>query len=92
MIVRLCEVHNSFLSFAVRHEFEKKKLYRPKKLQKTILLVHRFELIYYSAYSLKTCTILRGFFTCCIQLTPACDVYDFRNIVIISLRFGLHLS
>ena len=33
-------------------------LYLPKKLQKTILLVPRFQLIYYFGYSLRIYTIL----------------------------------
>ena len=32
------------------HNFKKYLLYRPKKLQKTLLLVHRFQVIYYFGY------------------------------------------
>ena len=53
------QVFNSFLSFAVRHEFFLKNiLYLSKKLQETLLFVHRFQVIYYFAYLLMRYTFL----------------------------------
>ena len=48
----------SSLSFFSIHELKKKHLYLPKKLQKTLLLVHRIQVIYYFTYSLRRYTIL----------------------------------
>ena len=50
MAARLCEVLNSLLSFAVRHEFTKKHLLYLLKIYKKLILVHHLEVIYYFAY------------------------------------------
>ena len=67
MTTCLGEVLNSFLDFAVRHEFKKYLFYLPRKLQKTLLSVHRFQVIYYFTYSIGTCTILLQIAHCCIH-------------------------